>query len=77
MDGPEAAAKTNFSEWAVNIRIPYRNENFETVRNDGTLATVRITVEFKMDGEWKEKQIEIQCEKADDNWQCVRSFQFK
>ena len=77
MDGPEAAAKTSFSEWAVNIRTPYRNENFQTINNDGTLSTVHMTVELKIKGEWKEKQIEIQCEKADNNWQCDRSFQFK
>jgi len=77
MDGPEAAARINFLEWAGNIRTPYRNENFQTIRNNGTLATVRITVALKIKGEWKEKQIEIQCKKADDNWQCDRSFQFK
>lgn len=77
MDGPEAAAKNNFSEWAVNIRIPYRDENFQTIHNDGTLATVRITVELKIQGEWKEKQTEIQCEKVDNDWQCGRSMQFR
>ena len=77
MDGPEAAAKINFLEWAGNIRTPYRNENFQTINNDGTLSTVRITVELRIKGEWTEKQIEIQCEKIDDNWQCERSMQFK
>lgn len=77
MDGPEAAARINFLEWAGNIRTPYRNENFQTIHNDGTLSTVRITVELKIKDEWREKQIEIQCKKADDNWQCDRSFQFK
>ena len=77
MDGPEAAAKINFLEWAGNIRTPYRNENFQTVNNDGTLSTVRITVELKIKGEWTEKQIEIQCEKVDEDWQCERSMQFK
>ena len=77
MDGPEAAAKNNFSEWAVNIRVPYRNENFQTIDNDGTLATVLITVDLKIRGEWKEKQTEIQCEKVDEDWQCDRSMQFK
>ena len=77
MDGPEAAAKNSFSEWAVNIRTPYRNEDFQTINNEGTVSTVRITVELKVKGEWTEKQIEIQCEKVDDNWQCDRSMQFK
>lgn len=77
MDGPEAAAKNNFSEWAVNIRVPYRNENFQTINNDGTFSTVRITVELKIKGEWTEKQLEIQCERADDDWQCERAMQFK
>lgn len=77
MDGPEAAAKTNFSEWAVKIRVPYRNENFQTTSNDGTVATVHVTVEVKRDGEWIEKQLDVQCEKADNDWQCGRSFQFK
>lgn|GEM_PF-3536064 len=75
MDGPEAAAKVNFSEWAVNIRTPYRHEKFETINNDGALATVRITVEIKTDGKWTEKQIEIQCEKNDEGWQCDRWMQ--
>jgi hypothetical protein len=77
MDGPEAAAKNNFSEWAVNIRAPYRHENFQTIHNDGILATVLITVDLKIKGEWQEKQTEIQCEKGDDDWQCDRSMQFK
>jgi len=77
MDSPEAAAKISFSEWAVNIRDPYRNENFQTLNNDGTLSTVQITVELKIQGKWTEKQLEIQCEKIDDNWQCDRSMQFK
>ena len=77
MDGPEAIAKNNFSEWAVNIRAPYRNENFQTIKNDGTLATVLITVDLKIQGKWKKKQTEIQCEKVDDDWQCDRSIQFE
>ena len=77
MDGPEAAAKNNFSEWAVNIRAPYRNENFQTINNDGTVATVLITVDLKIEGEWQEKQIEIQCEKVVNDWQCGRSMQFR
>jgi hypothetical protein len=77
MDGPEAAAKISFSEWAVNIRAPYRNESFQTIHNDGTLSTVRIDVEIKLKGTWTEKQTEIQCEKVDNDWQCDRSIQFK
>lgn len=77
MDGPEAAARNNFSEWAVNIRAPYRNENFQTINNDGNVATVLITVDLKIGGEWKEKQTKIQCEKVDTNWQCDHSMQFE
>jgi hypothetical protein len=77
MDGPEAAAKNNFSEWAVNIRAPYRNENFQTINNDGALATVLITVDLEIQGEWKEKQTEIHCEKVDNDWQCDRLMPFK
>jgi hypothetical protein len=77
MDGPEAAARINFLEWAVNIRTPYKNENFETLNNNGTVSTVRITVALMIQGEWKEKQAEIQCEKVDNNWLCDRSMQFK
>jgi hypothetical protein len=77
MDGPEAAAKVSFSEWAVNIRTPYRHESFQTIKNDGTLSTVQITVELKLQGEWVEKQIEVHCEIVDDIWQCARSMQFK
>jgi hypothetical protein len=74
MDGPEEVARNNFSEWAVNIRTPYRNENFQASNTDTTLATVLITVELKIKREWKEKQIEIQCEKKDKDWQCDRSM---
>ena len=77
LDGPEAAARNSFSEWAVNIRAPYRHENFETTNNDGVLATVLITVDLKIKGEWTEKQTEIQCEKVDDDWQCPRGIKFK
>jgi hypothetical protein len=77
MDEPEATAKSNFSEWAVNIRTPYRHENFQTINNDDALATVLITVELKIKGEWKEKQAEIHCKKVDQEWQCDRSMQFK
>lgn len=77
MDGPEAAAKTSFLEWAGNIRTPYRNEGFETISTEGTLVTVLITVDLKIQGEWKEKQLEIHCEQVDTDWQCERSMQFK
>lgn len=77
LDGPEAAARINFLEWAGNIRTPYRNENFETIHNDGSLSTVRITVELMIKEEWAEKQLELQCKKVDDDWQCERSMQFK
>lgn len=77
MDGPEAAAKISFSEWAVNIRMPYKNESFQTISNDGAFSTVRITVDLKMNGKWTEKQIEVQCEKIEEDWQCDRSIQFK
>lgn len=77
LDGPEAAARNSFSEWAVNIRVPCRHENFETINNDGSSATVLITVDLKIKGEWTEKQTEIQCEKVDDDWQCGRGMKFK
>jgi hypothetical protein len=77
MDGPEAATKRNFSEWAVNIRVPYRQEHFHTIRNDGVLATVQITVELKIRGEWTEKQTDVHCENVDETWQCDRAMQFK
>jgi hypothetical protein len=77
MDGPEATAKNNFSEWAVNIRTPYRNEDFQTINNDGTFATVLITVDLKIKGQWEEKHTEIQCKKVGDDWQCDRAMQFE
>ncbi len=77
MDAPEAATKTNFSEWAVNIRVPYRNEDFHTITNDGTSATVRITVELKIKGKWTEKQTEIRCKNLDETWQCEHAMQFQ
>lgn len=77
MDGPEAAAKNSFSEWAVNIRMPYRHEKFQTIDNDGTAATVRIIVEMKIKGEWTQKQVDVHCQNIDQDWQCDRSIQFK
>lgn len=77
MDGPEAAAKNNFSEWAVNIRIPYRSESFQTIKTDSDFATVLITVDLKINGQWTEKTTEIHCEKVDEDWQCDRAMHFK
>ncbi len=77
LDGAEVAARNSFSEWAVNIRTPYRNENFQTTQNNGTVSTVRITVEIKLNGQWLEKQTEIQCKKVDNDWQCDHAIQFK
>ena len=77
LDGAEAAARINFLEWAGSIRTPYRHETFQTINNHGVLAAVRITVDLMIKGEWEEKQIEIQCEKVDDDWQCDRLMQFK
>ena len=74
MDAPEAAANISFSEWAVNIRVPYRHEDFQTIQNDGSSATVHITVELKLKGEWLEKQTDVHCQKADDVWHCDRSI---
>ena len=77
LDAPEAAARNSFAEWAVNIRAPYKHENFQTINNDGMSATVLITVDLKIKGEWTEKQTEIQCEKAGDEWQCEPGIQFQ
>jgi hypothetical protein len=77
MDGPEAATNRNFSEWAVNIRVPYKHENFRTINSDGRSATVHITVELKIREEWIEKETEVHCEKVDDIWQCDRAMLFK
>ena len=77
MDAPEAAAKVSFSEWAVNIRMPYRNETFDTIGTTGNLATVRVMVELKIDGKWTEKQTEVHCEKVNDAWECDRAMKFK
>ena len=77
MDGPEAAAKTSFSEWGVNIRMPYRNETFETIAEDGNSATVKLTVELKVEGEWTTKQAEIPCIFNDEHWECERAIKFE
>lgn len=70
MDGPEAAAKTAFIEWAQSIRTPYRNESFQTLTNDNTLATVRITVELLTKAQWTVKQVDIPCRQVESSWQC-------
>lgn len=77
MDGPEAAAKTSFSEWGVNIRIPFRNETFETIAEDENSATVRLTVELKIEGTWTTKQADIPCTFKEDQWQCDRAIKLK
>jgi hypothetical protein len=74
MDGPEAAAKTVFMEWAR--RTPYKNETFQTVYNNGTSATVRITAEFLTDSDWKKKKVDLECEQVENIWQCKTWMQF-
>ena len=76
--GPEKAAQEAFESWAENLGILYTDATLETVSDDGTHATVRVTAKFEDVGEqvWLEKQADIGCWKSDGEWKCDSSFLF-
>jgi len=71
--GPENAARAAFVQWADTInRVPYQNAQVTTLENDGTFATVKITVEFRADKDapWVEQEAKTNCKKVGQEWQC-------
>lgn len=72
---PESAANQAFQEWVTK---PYRNEQFKAIQNDGTFATVKVTVEFResTEAEWEEWESDLECRKVGEKWQCDQDFTF-
>jgi len=70
--GPQVAAKEAFEQWAQQAGIPYRDVRYETLRDDGTYAAVRIVAQFRQaaDAPWLENEAEVECRKVGEQWQC-------
>ena len=76
--GPEKAAQEALESWAESLGILYTDATLETLSDDGTHATVRVTAKFEDVGEeaWLDKQADIGCWKRDGEWKCDSSFLF-
>ncbi|MBC7347774.1 MAG: hypothetical protein H5U00_10065 [Clostridia bacterium] len=68
---PEAAAKAAFELWAQQVGMPYRNDRYTVLSNDGTFATVRIIAQFRetAESEWLEQQAIVECRNVGGKWQ--------
>lgn len=71
LEGPEAAAKEAFTEWAQQKGVPYKDASFQTLSNDGTFAIVRITAKFResAEAEWTEQEAKVECRNVGGEWQ--------
>jgi len=76
---PEAAAKAAFEIWAQEAGIPYRNERYNGIYNDGTFATIHIRAEFRkrLEYPWLENEAELECKKVAKEWECERRMYFQ
>ncbi|MBW8011708.1 MAG: hypothetical protein FVQ83_10785 [Chloroflexi bacterium] len=76
---PEAVARSAFENFVLSRGWPHRDEKFETVSNDGTFATVKITTffRFQADEHWQEQEALLECWKVGSQWQCDAILYFE
>jgi hypothetical protein len=76
--GPEAEVKAAFEEWVQQAGVPYKNVSYQTIKNDGTFATVHVlaTLRQSTTEDWLDKQADIECRHVGSQWQCASTFVF-
>lgn len=76
--GPQTIAKEAFEQWAEEAGIPYEDVRYETLSDDGTFATVRVTAFFRESAEagWREMQADVECRKLAGEWRCDEHLSF-
>ncbi len=76
--GAQSAARGAFEEWAQEAGIPYTDVGLETLSDDGTFATVRVTALFResAEGGWHEMQADIECRQVAGEWECNQYLHF-
>lgn len=69
--GPEQAARTAFDQFAKIQGIPYQDISLQTLKNDGTYATVRITVWLRpsAQSDWTEEYADVEVRNIGNQWQ--------
>jgi hypothetical protein len=75
---PKSQAKEAFEQWAGETGIPYEDVRYETLSDDGTFATVRVTAFFAESPEtgWREMQADVECRKVAGEWRCDEYLSF-
>jgi len=76
--GPQSKAREAFEQWAEEAGTPYEDVRYETLSDDGTFATVRVTAFFAESPEsgWREMQADVECRKVAGEWGCDQYFSF-
>jgi len=76
--GPQSAAGEAFEAWAKRAGVPYEDVRYETLSDDGTFSTVRVTAFLRQSAEadWQEMQADVECRKVGGKWQCQEYFYF-
>jgi Tol biopolymer transport system component len=71
LSGPELVAKSAFGNWAQENRMPYQNDHYEVLNNDGAFATVKIIADFKQreGDDWVEMEGILNVRNLGGNWQ--------
>lgn len=69
----EQTAETVLSQSSKTNRELYRDVKITVVNNDGLVARVQVTAEFRpyTNAEWKDRMVQIECRKVEDAWQCA------
>jgi len=54
------------------VGLPYRNDRYEVLTNDGDFATVQVAVEYKVstNSAWQEYMARTQCSRVGGKWTC-------
>lgn len=79
LSGPERAAKSAFGYWAQENGVPYQNDHYEVLNNDGAFATVKIIADFKQreDDDWVEMEGKLNVRNLGGNWQADTYYNLK
>ena len=76
---PEDVVRTAFVAFAKQQGVPYRNEKFSLLSNDGAFAVFKVTVEFRRSAQtdWQEYDSRSETRKVGGAWQTPLSFAFQ
>ncbi|MFC2028317.1 hypothetical protein ACFLTX_00125 [Chloroflexota bacterium] len=76
--GPIASTKVVFEQWTQWTKTPYKDVAYEVLNDDGTYATVLITVDLRptVENKWTPMESKVECRKVGNEWSCDQDISF-